>query len=57
MNWAKFFSMGGYAFNVWSAYGLAIVILLANIIIPVWHKRTALKQLRDIKSTTDQENK
>lgn len=57
MNWAEFFSMGGYAFYVWSSYGLTLVILLANIIIPVWNKRTVLKQLRDINATTDQESK
>lgn len=27
----EFFHMGGYAFYVWSSYGLAVVVLAANI--------------------------
>ncbi len=26
--------MGGYAFNVWSVYGLFVIFLAANLIIP-----------------------
>ncbi|NND81915.1 MAG: heme exporter protein CcmD [Gammaproteobacteria bacterium] len=28
MNWSDFFAMGGYAFYVWSAWGLTGVVLL-----------------------------
>ena len=28
MNWTEFFAMGGYAFYVWSAWGLTAVVLL-----------------------------
>jgi heme exporter protein D len=38
MNWEQFFSMGGYAFYVWTAYGLMAFILLVNIILPLWRK-------------------
>jgi heme exporter protein D len=27
MNWAEFFDMGGYAFYVWSAWGLTTLVL------------------------------
>ncbi len=27
MNWSEFFAMGGYAFYVWSAWGLTAVVL------------------------------
>jgi len=27
MNWAEFFHMGGYAFYVWTSWGLTAVIL------------------------------
>lgn len=27
MNWAEFFSMGGYAFYVWSAWGLSALVM------------------------------
>lgn len=28
MNWPEFFHMGGYAYYVWPAWGLTIVVLL-----------------------------
>jgi heme exporter protein D len=28
MNWSEFFHMGGYAFYVWSSWGLTFIILL-----------------------------
>ncbi len=41
----EFFQMGGYAFYVWTSYGLALIILLANLIIPLNRKRTLLRNL------------
>jgi heme exporter protein D len=35
----EFFYMGGYAFYVWSAYGVAVVVLVANVIVPVVRAR------------------
>lgn len=35
MSLEQFFSMGGYAFYVWTAYGLALAVLLANLIAPL----------------------
>lgn len=51
MNWQAFFAMGGYAFYVWTAYGITLLVLAANIIIPVVQRkqflhRQALKQSR-----------
>jgi len=40
-----FFAMGGYGSYVWSAYGVAAVILLANIIAPL-KKWRALRNSR-----------
>jgi heme exporter protein D len=43
----EFFYMGGYAFYVWSAYGLAGVVLLGLAIQSVaWHRRLK-RQLRE----------
>jgi heme exporter protein D len=28
----EFFHMGGYAFYVWTAYGIALVVLTANVL-------------------------
>jgi heme exporter protein D len=35
----EFFYMGGYAFYVWSAYGVALVVLVANVVVPMVRAR------------------
>lgn len=45
MSMQTFLAMGGYAFYVWSAYGLTFLVLLANLIIPIMQRRTLLKTL------------
>ena len=35
----EFFHMGGYGFYVWSAYGVAFIVLVANIVVPMWRMR------------------
>ena len=45
MSIATFFAMGGYAFYVWTSYGLTLVVLLANIIIPIWQRKQLLRSL------------
>ncbi|MGZ5008708.1 MAG: heme exporter protein CcmD [Methylobacter sp.] len=45
MTMQEFFAMGGYAFYVWTAYGLTLVVLLANIIIPVVQRKQLLRSL------------
>ena len=42
----EFFHMGGYAFFVWTSYGLAALVLIANIVIPIQRKREILKNLK-----------
>jgi heme exporter protein D len=49
MNLNEFFHMGGYGFYVWTSYGIALIILLANIIAPLRQRR---KLLNDIARTT-----
>ena len=50
MSVQEFFAMGGYAFYVWTAYGITLIVLLANIIIPVAQRKQffvkALKKKR-----------
>lgn len=43
---SEFFNMGGYAFYVWTSYGIAFLVLLANLIQPILQQRRALKVLR-----------
>ncbi len=48
----EFFHMGGYAFYVWLSYGVAAVVLIANVFIPLVRDRQvkrelAMKMVRD----------
>jgi heme exporter protein D len=45
MTLAEFFYMGGYAFYVWTSYGLTLVVLLANVIIPIIQRKQLLRSL------------
>ncbi|MDE0731544.1 MAG: heme exporter protein CcmD [Gammaproteobacteria bacterium] len=38
--------MGGYAFNVWSVYGLFTIFLGANLLVPMFKKKQILKDLK-----------
>ncbi len=44
MSVQEFFAMGGYAFYVWTSYGLTLIVLLANIIVPVLQRKQFLRQ-------------
>ena len=46
MNWSEFFNMGGYAFYVWTSYGLTFIILLANIVSPIMQRKKAIKRIK-----------
>ena len=35
----EFLHMGGYAFYVWSAYGVAFIVLAANVVVPMLRAR------------------
>ena len=44
----EFLNMGGYAFYVWTSYGLALAVLLVNVILPMRQRK---KLLNDIART------
>jgi heme exporter protein D len=44
MNWAKFFSMGGYAFYVWGSYGVTFILLGGEVLMLFKHKRRLARQ-------------
>jgi heme exporter protein D len=46
-NLSDFFSMGGYAQYVWSAYGIGLSVLLLNIGISRKNRRKTLKIMQD----------
>jgi heme exporter protein D len=41
----EFFHMGGYALYVWPSYGLAMIILIANLVAPVLQRRRLLADI------------
>lgn len=45
MSLEQFFHMGGYALYVWSSYGLAFAVLLANLILPLRRQRQLIDSL------------
>ncbi len=45
MDWSNFFAMGGYAAFVWSSYGIALVLLVINIVLPLRHERALRARL------------
>ena len=42
---SEFFHMGGYAFFVWTSYGLACVVLTINLISPLQRRRRLLRDI------------
>lgn len=43
----KFLSMGGYAFYVWSAYGIGLAILVGNVLCSRKSRKKTLAKLRE----------
>ena len=46
MNWSEFFNMGGYAFFVWTSYGLTFVVIVANIISPIMQRKKIIARIK-----------
>ena len=41
-----FFAMNGYGFYIWSAYGIALVAILVEILLVRSHRKAVLAQAR-----------
>ena len=46
MEMAEFFAMGGYGIYVWCSYGAAVLLIAAEIIIVLKHRRDIFARLR-----------
>lgn len=46
MNWQEFFAMGGYAFYVWTSYGITLVLLIYIWVAPIVQRKKFMHQLR-----------
>jgi heme exporter protein D len=42
----EFFSMGGYAFYVWSSYGVSLLVLVWVYVYPVMQRRKLIQHLK-----------
>ena len=45
-SWSEFFDMGGYAFFVWSSYGLTFLVIVLNIVMPIMHRRKVINRVK-----------
>lgn len=46
MNWSEFFHMGGYAFFVWTSYGLTLIVMVANIVAPMMQRKKVISRIK-----------
>jgi heme exporter protein D len=44
MSLQEFLAMGGYGFYVWTSYGICLVVLVLNVVIPVIQRKQFLRQ-------------
>ena len=45
-SWSEFFHMGGYAVYVWSSYGLALLLVVANIVSPIIERKRVIARVK-----------
>lgn len=49
MSWTRFFNMGGYAFYVWGSFGVALILMGAEVLLlRRRRKRALLRQAKEI---------
>jgi len=46
MSLSEFLDMGGYAFYVWTSYGLSFVLMLMLVILPMQRKKQLVRRIR-----------
>jgi heme exporter protein D len=45
-NWSDFFHMGGYATYVWTSYGLALLLVVVNIVSPIIERKRVIAKVK-----------
>lgn len=43
---SEFINMGGQGLYVWSSYGISLLVLLINVLVPVLRKRSLSKEIQ-----------
>ena len=46
MSYDEFWSMGGYAFYVWTSFGVVFLVLLMNLVLPMLQKKKIIAELK-----------
>lgn len=57
MSWAEFFAMKGYALYVWGSYGIAMLVLIIEIILVRHKRKITLQQLHLIRDANNLEQR
>lgn len=42
---SDFFYMGGYGIYIWIAYAMALLIILLNVLLPLWQHQKIIKDI------------
>ena len=45
-SWSEFFNMGGYAFYVWTSYGLMLLMLVVNVVSPMVERKKVIARIK-----------
>lgn len=45
-NFSDVIAMGGHGFYVWLSYGVAVMVVAYNIVVPIKQKNDVIKRLR-----------
>lgn len=53
-SFSEFIDMGGYAFNVWSVYGLFAIFVAVNLILPARKRKQILREQKRRLSIQDE---
>jgi heme exporter protein D len=55
MNWLDFFAMKGYALYVWGSYGVALLVLVIEVLLARHRRKITLQQLRLIRDAGNED--
>jgi heme exporter protein D len=55
MNWMEFFAMKGYAWYIWGSYGIALLVLVMEVILVRHRRKVNLQQLRLMRDSKNEE--
>ena len=45
-SWSEFLHMGGYATFVWSSYGLALLLVVVNVVSPLLERKRIIARIK-----------